>query len=422
MKDFLNKLTEERVLITFFVIPLFLIGRIMVRSYYGFLPFSWEETITLVMIEGASVLLLFFFLDKEEALNGTILSLSVFILFLNDLLGNTIDNVIYNIVISTIVIIVGIFSIVESILTMKRKMYDNVERLIKVMVFTFGLIVSIFFIESVIFDFGSQWIWMSVIPSALLFYLLAYLFDGQIRTLIFSNKIERSISGVLNLLSFVLIIVGIVSTLYQFWFSIIFGYVFWKIFITTIISIIGIIIIVSIFRKITKRKKEKRERIEAKKREDEEKKRYEMDEAAAKKREEERIGDLNLLKDNLKSMSEYTPQDVYRAIRNLSPSEDFELFHKIFSEFDFTKLITISIGHEQFSWNNQLVDLFKLVIRLVSRTKEDEKLLVLSKKIVDLTKEVEKYPSFYGYSGLNSYDSYIELKSKSERILKNLEK
>ena len=409
-----KEILREKPLLSLLAIPMYLLVRYIVRNSFQASSFLWEELAGLTIVLVVSVLLMFSFsnfFSKKDFINMMIVSLSTYILFIRNLIPiDNIDNVVYRIITSSIFLFITIFFIIEIYLIIKKS-YSKVRRIINTIIFFFGLSVSIVFLVSMLNTFGSQWVWMTSVPLALLFFLLTvYVDDFEFFNRFFYRK-EDDISTALFLMAFWSIIFGVISTLYQFWFTkIIFGYVLWQVLVGLLLGILSIFLVYLIFSKILfsiKRKIENKKEKERKRKEEEEMKlkndRIKKEEEDAKKKRE------TLNKSLLKALQEkdFGEKELQVAAHFLSPKNNKNLFIKIFLYFDLNKLFIISKGHQKIFWEPWIIGVFNAFSETLYSVRDDHTLYQLSSKIVLLHNELKKYSSFQGYDVLVKNAKYV---------------
>jgi hypothetical protein len=247
--------------------------------------------------------------------------------------------------------------------------------------------VILMFFGEIWFHFGSQFIWVPVIV-AVSFFSFSIVKDGRELTI---DNFKKGGVGFYGILTFSLL--GIISTLHQFWSSrIVWGINLWHL----IAGLGGIIIIFAIYFTIDYFKTKKKVRLD-------------MEEASRKETEEKRIEEEEIQKKKAETQEKYklilgkaepTWEDVFFVYEfNSSKVNKFgEMYERIFA-LSFLDLLTISKVKKQIVWNGSKLDLALEIIEGITKHTFDDKLI--DKVLNQVSKLVmEECAKFDGYDEL----------------------
>ncbi len=396
-----NAIVGEKSLLAILSVPVLFATRFFVREVMDIIPFSWEELTAMSIVGVVFVVIFFIFLREDlQQNNATVITLSVLTLFLNDLLGNKINNQIIMMFVWAFIVILVLFFVLVLMKIKRREGGDTEEvatETIRHGIIFVGIFVLGILIKNIVMDFGTQWIWIWVVPAVL---ICVFLFTQLGEAYATPDFIEEK---VIPFVFFLTAIAGVVSTIFQFWDTIVLGYPVWQI----LSALVTVFLIYTLFSNIIafrKRKKTEEEKRLLKEQEEiERKKRSQEMEEENRKREEER----KALRKSLSSKNSFEKDDFRKAMSYGLIDGDKRLSIKMFLSFDLMKLFIISKGHQKIFWDGWTQKLFRRLHTLLMEVKDDVILYKLSSKIVTLSNKLDKYAGFEGYDLLMKNANYI---------------
>lgn len=289
-----------------------------------------------------------------------------------------------NVVLYTIGGCLFIISVVIVTQDWRHSSKEDYYRILTAIIVVSMLILSL---EEIWIHFGSQFVWMPVSAFVIFFF-----FNGYHS----SYKFMVSIHGISLPAIITLIILGLISTFYQFWFAeVMFGVRLWH-----ILSGLGVILILLIVIKlISTHKFEKNERIENEKREKEQKERKEKEEIE-KKAAAEKVKENNLERSKkiLGTDHNLSWDDVFFLRNNFSDGETYIL--KRISQLSLIDLLEISKVKKTIVWNNSLEAALCLIEIIVKKLYDDILLKEYIEQVESLIKGTLEYKDYKGYEAL----------------------
>ncbi|MCX6795735.1 MAG: hypothetical protein NT165_03380 [Candidatus Falkowbacteria bacterium] len=371
----------------------------IVHSYY---PGFWTETVTAF----SSMLIAGIYFNRGKRIDDylqsalicrTLLIISSAALMVSFLANK--DNVNQNNFGTALWIIVIASLIIGLIWQLKKgpsreyldeKRYSYYRALNKI-IYLFGVILLSY--ETYI-HFGSQYVWL---PSIFLIIFLFTMFDDT-GTGIFDDLKEE----IRELLFLIPLLVAIISTLYQFWFSeIVWGIIFWQLFAGALFILLISLAIVflrrrnkRIARELAKKQAELKEK--SQQAELREKKLLEEEQALEEKRKS-----VMLILDSMKKDSKVSWTDIlflagyYQQDINSLSSVSKNIFKAPLEE-----MITISEVKKHIVWPGSLMMALQLLEKFADKSYEDQELRIIATQLADLITFVEAYPEYNGYDNL----------------------